>query len=108
MGTLLAMTLAFGFAVDWAWPDAGRPRPSRRAWMAGGFGALVTTIAVLYFTAVQMKPPADAAYKGQPRAAGGLSTWDLGVIPTTELRALVPVVHVTDEGVRWNHWLLRP
>jgi hypothetical protein len=108
MGTLLAITLAFGFVVDWAWPDAGRPRPSRGALLAGGFGALVATIAVLYFTAVQMKPPADAAYQGQPRASTGLSTWDLGTIPTTELRALVPVVRASRDGVMWNHWLLLP
>jgi hypothetical protein len=107
IGLLLAMTLALGFVVDWAWPDVG-PRPTRRAMVAGGFTALVGTVVVLYATAVQMKPPADAAYKGQPRAATGVSKWDLGAMPTTELRALVPVVRANGEGVRWNHWLLLP
>ena len=107
IGTLLAMTLALGFAVDWAWPDAG-PRPSRRALLAGGLAGFVATLAVLLTVVVQIRPPADAAYKGQPRAATGFSAWDLGSIPTTELRALVPVVHATRDGVRWNHWLLLP
>jgi hypothetical protein len=108
IGTLLAMTLALGFVVDWAWPDADRPRPSRRALLTGGFVALAATAVVLYAAAVQMKPPADAAYKGQPVAAAGLSQWEIGSIPTRELRAIVPVVHVTSDGVRWNHWLLLP
>ncbi|MBW8768472.1 MAG: hypothetical protein JF589_01810 [Gemmatimonadetes bacterium] len=108
MGTLLAMTLAFGFAVDWGWPDEGRPRPSRRALLGGGFAALVATIVVLYAVSVQMKPPADAAYQGQPRAAAGLSKWDLAQIPTTELRALVPVVRVSSGVVQWHRWYLLP
>jgi hypothetical protein len=108
MGTLLAMTLALGFGVDWAWPDEGRQRPSRRTVLAGGIAAAVVTIVVLYVTAAQMKPPADAAYKGEPVAVTAFSKWDLGALPTTELRALVPVVHVTGAEVEWNHWVLRP
>jgi hypothetical protein len=108
IGTLLAMTLALGFGVDWAWPDEGRQRPSRRAVLTGGFAAAVVTIVVLYATAVQMKPPADAAYKGEPVPLSGVSKWDIGALPTTELRALVPLVHVTGTEVEWNHWLLRP
>jgi len=108
IGTLLAMTLALGFGVDWAWPDEGRPRPSRRAVLAGGLGAVFVTLVVLAVTTVQMKPPADAAYKGEPIPVSSISKWDLGALPTTELRALVPVVHVTGAEVEWNHWLLRP
>ena len=108
VGTLLAMTLALGFAVDWAWSDAGRSRPSRRAMLTGGLAAFVASITVLLTVAMQMRPPADAAYKGEPRAVAGLSAWDLGSIPTTELRALVPVVRATRDGVMWNHWLLLP
>src|SRR5258705_8749812 len=91
MGALLAMTLALAFAVDWAWPDKGRTRPSRRVVMLGGFAAFVATIVVLAVAAAQIKPPADAAFKGEPRTAAAISKWDLAVIPTTELRALVPV-----------------
>jgi len=108
MGALLAMTLAFGFAVDWAWPDEGRPRPSRRAILGGGFAALVAAIVVLYAVSVQMKPPADAPYHGQPTAAAGVSKWDLAQIPTMELRALVPLVGISNGVVRWHHWLLLP
>ena len=85
MGTLLAMTLALGFAVDWAWPDAGRPRPSRRAVLAGGFArARSRRSRCSVVAAVQMKPPADAAYKGQPRVSvsAGISKWDIAAIPT--------------------------
>jgi hypothetical protein len=110
MGTLLAMVITFAFAVDWAWPDAGLPRPSRRAVIAGGSIALVATVAVLVVVALQMKPPADASYKGQPRVSvsAGISKWDLAAIPTPELRALAPVQHTSSYGVTWNHWLLLP
>ncbi len=109
MGTLLAMAIALAFVVDWAWPDGGRPRPSRRSLLVGGFAAFVVTVVVLYVTAAQIKPPADASYKGEPRVVkSGISKWDLGAAPTTELRALVPVVRADSEGVHWNIWLLRP
>ena len=109
MGTLLAMVLALAFAVDWAWPDEGRPRPSRRSLLVGGFAALVATVVVLSVAAAQIKPPADASYKGEPRVVkAGISKWDLGAAPTTELRALVPVVRASADGVHWNIWLLRP
>jgi hypothetical protein len=108
IGALLAMTLALAFAVDWAWPDAGRPRPSRSAVVGGGLAALAATIVVLYLAAVQVKPPPDAAYQGQPREAAHVSMWDLGSVPTTELRALAPFGRVTNGDVRWNRWLLLP
>jgi hypothetical protein len=108
IGALLAMTLALAFAVDWAWPDAGRSRPSRSAVLGGGLAALAATIVVLYLAAVQVKPPADAAYQGQPREAAHVSMWDLGSVPTTELRALAPFGRVTNGDVRWNRWLLLP
>jgi hypothetical protein len=63
---------------------------------------------VLSVTVLQMKPPADAAYKGEPVAVKEFSKWDLGALPTPELRALVPVVHASSVDVAWNHWLLRP
>ena len=34
--------------------------------------------------------------------------WDLGSVPTTELRALAPFGRVTNGDVRWNRWLLLP
>jgi hypothetical protein len=108
IGMLLAMTLAFAFAVDWAWPDEGRPRPSRRVVWVGGFAALVATVAVLSVTAARLKTAADAVSKVTPGAAAGVSKWDLALIPTTELRALVPVVRASSEGVHWNHWFLLP
>jgi hypothetical protein len=108
MGTLLAMTLALGFAVDWAWPDEGRVRPSRRTVLAGGVAAVVVLIAVLSVAVMQITPPADAAYKGEPVPVKEFSKWDLGALPTPELRALVPFVHASRTGVAWNHWVLRP
>jgi hypothetical protein len=107
MGTLLAMALAPAFAVDWAWPDADRPRPSRRSVLIGGLVAAVVSLIVLYMAAAQMKPPADAAYQGEARVPTALSKWDIAEMPTTELRALVPIVRY-DGGVQWNRWLLKP
>ena len=107
MGFLLAMTLALAFAVDWAWPDEGRPRPSRRAALAGASAALVVTAVALYGAAMQVKPAAEA-FLGPPRASSAISLWDLGIVPTTELRALAPLVRASGDGVEWNHWLLAP
>jgi hypothetical protein len=76
--------------------------------LGGGLTALAATIVVLYLAAVQVKPPADAAYQGQPREAAHVSMWDLGSVPTTELRALAPFGRVTNGDVRWNRWLLLP
>lgn len=107
MGTLLAMTLVLAFAVDWAWPDAGRPLPTRRTVLLGGLLAAALTAVVLYVAAAQIEPPPDAGYKGEARAPTTLSKWDIAETPTTELRALAPVVRY-DDGVQWNRWLLKP
>jgi hypothetical protein len=108
MGTLLAMTLALAFGADWAWPDGERPRPSRRSFMIGAGIAAAATAFVLFIAAAQIKPPADAGYQGETRAPETLSTWDIGAMPTVELRALVPVVRYEDGVVQWNRWLLKP
>jgi hypothetical protein len=107
MGTLLAMVVALAFAVDWAWPDANRPRPARRSVLIGGIAAALLSAIVLYVAAAQMKPPPDAAYQGEARPPTALSKWDVAEMPTTELRALVPLVRY-DDGVQWNRWLLKP
>lgn len=108
MGFLLALTLALGFVVDWVWPDDGRPRPSWRVLLTGGIAALVVAVVVLYVAMAQMKPPADAAFQGTPMAAVGVSKWDIASSPTTELRALAPVVFADSAGVHWNRWLFVP
>jgi len=107
MGTLLAMTVALAFGVDWVWPDGGRARPTRRSFLIGGSAAAVATALVLYVAVVQITPPPDAGYKGEVREPMQLSTWDVAAIPTVELRALVPVVRYED-GVQWNRWVLKP
>lgn len=107
IGTLLAMTMALAFAIDWAFPDDRARQPSRRRLLATGGVALVATLALLLATAAQVKPPADAGYTGDAKFEEPPSKWDLATIPTYELRALTPVV-VTTEGVEWSRWLFRP
>jgi hypothetical protein len=108
MGTLLAMTLALAFAIDWAWPDGGAPRPSQRTVIRAGLLAGVALLAVLWLAAAQIAPPADAAYKGEPTSLSGISRWDIGRIPTVELRALFPFTAYQDGTVLWSRWLFAP
>jgi hypothetical protein len=107
MGTLLAMTLVLAFAVEWAWPDDVAARPARRQLVTGGAIALAATVIVLWVAVVQMKPAADAAYKGETPVVSAMSRWDIASIPTVELRALIPLVR-DEDGPKWNAWLLRP
>ena len=108
MGTLLAMTLALAFAIDWVWPDGGAPPPARRTVVRTGLLAGVALLAVLWLAAVQIAPPADAAYKGELTALSGISHWDIGRIPTVELRALFPFTAIQDGTVLWSRWFFAP
>jgi len=107
IGTLLAMTMALAFAIDWAWPDDAARRPSKRAILFGGGGAFVSAVLVLLITIAQVKPPADAAYVGEAKSAATISQWDVASIPAYELRALVPLARF-DGGVQWSRWLFLP
>jgi hypothetical protein len=105
MGTLLALALVAAFAFDWAWPDDVARRPGTRTLLMVGVVAAVATLAVIYVAAAQIRPPADAAYQGS--APPALSLWDIGSIPTVEMRALFPLV-LANDGVQWNRWLIKP
>jgi len=105
MGTLLAMALAAAFAFDWAWPDDVARRPSARTLAMVGAAAFASTLAVVYLAVAQIRPPADAGYQGEVKAA--YSLWDLASLPTFELRALYPIVLAT-QGVQWSRWALNP
>jgi hypothetical protein len=104
IGTMLAMTMALSFAIDWAWPDGARPRPSRRAlYIAGGVALLVLAI-----TVVQVKPPDDAFYKGEYKNLLSMSNWERAWIPTVELNALTPLARKDGGALMWSRWLLFP
>ena len=107
LGTMLAMTMALAFAVDWALPDDVVRRPSKRALLVAGGVALVATVLVLGITVAQLKPPADAAYVGEAKSAVSLSKWDLAALPTLELNALVPIAE-SEGGLLWSRWLFQP
>ena len=107
IGTLLAMTMALAFAIDWAWPDDAARRPSKRALVVAGSAAFLATVLVLAITVAQVRPPADAAYVGEPKSVTSISQWDVASIPTFELRALVPLARA-DGGVQWSRWLFLP
>lgn len=107
IGTLLAMTMALSFAIDWAWPDDVARRPTKRALVVMGAAAFLATVLVLAIAVAQVKPPADATYVGEAKSVATLSQWDLASIPTFELRALAPLTRA-DGGVQWSRWLLLP
>ena len=107
IGTLLAMTMALAFAIDWVWPDDAARRPSKRSLLVTGSGAFIVAVLVLVFIALQVKPPADATYVGEARSAASLTQWDLASIPAYELRALAPLAR-WDGGVQWSRWLFLP
>ena len=108
MGTLLAMTLALAFAIDWVWPDGEGPRPARRTVVYAGVIAGVALIAAIWLAAAQIAPPADASYKGEPTSLSGLSLWNIGKIPTVELNALFPFTAIQDGTVLWSRWFFDP
>ncbi|HKH91553.1 MAG TPA: hypothetical protein VKA54_07105 [Gemmatimonadaceae bacterium] len=107
MGTLLAMALAAAFAFDWAWPDDVTRRPGARTLAMAGVATAASALLVLYFAVVQIRPPADAGYQGEPQSPAAISLWEIASIPTVELRALFPIV-LANGGVQWNRWVLKP
>jgi hypothetical protein len=107
IGTLLAMTMALAFAIDWAWPDDAERRPSKRALIVAGSAAFLATVLVLAITVAQVKPPTDAAYVGEAKSVTSISQWDLASIPTRELNVLTPLAR-SDGGLMWSRWLFLP
>jgi hypothetical protein len=108
MGTLLALTLALTFATDWLWPDGAPPRLSMRK-LAPAALVAVAALGVLWFVNMQVQPPPDAGFVVKPKVdASRFSLWNIGSMPTVELRALFPVSMVQDGVVQWRHWLFRP
>ena len=109
MGTLLALTLALAFAIDWLWPDDAAPR---RWWRNVGPGMVLTLAAVfcvLWILKEQVETPPDAGFVVRPKVeASRFTLWNLGSIPVVELRALFPLSMIQDGVVEWTHWLFRP
>lgn len=108
MGTLLAMTLALAFAIDWVWPDGEGPRPARRTVGLAGLVAGVALLVVIWLAAAQITPPADASFKGEPASLSGLSLWNIAMLPTVELNALFPFTAIEYGTVLWSRWLFDP
>jgi hypothetical protein len=109
MGMLLALTLALAFAVDWLWPDVRRAGRSPRAIAGWTLLALAAAVCVLWIVKVQLQTPPDAGFVMQPKVESSrFSLWNIGSIPTVELRALFPMAMAEDGVVEWTHWLYRP
>lgn len=105
MGTLLALALTAAFAFDWARPDDVSRRPDRSTIVRVGVTACVAALLVVYTAAAQIRPPADAGYKGE--IVETVSRWHAAASPTVVLRALFPLV-LANDGVQWNRWILKP
>jgi hypothetical protein len=109
MGMLVALTLALAFAVDWLWPDGDVARRSLRTHGAWALLASVAAVVVLWIVKLQLATPRDAGFIVKPKVeASRYSLWQIGSIPTVELRALFPLSMVENGVVDWTHWLFRP
>ena len=109
MGMLLALTLALAFAVDWLWPDAEGARRPLRTVGAWALPASVAAVVVLWLVKTQLATPPDAGWVVEAQVeASRYSLWQIGTIPTVELRALFPLSMVEDGVLDWSHWLFRP
>ena len=109
MGMLLALTLALAFAVDWLWPDVRRARRSPRVTSRWMLLASAAAVCVLWIVKIQLQTPPDSGFVVAPKVEPSwFSLWNIGSIPTVELRALFPMAMVEDGVVEWTHWLFRP
>jgi hypothetical protein len=107
-GLFLALAAGAAFVVDWLWADRFTFALSSRQ-VAIGVLCLGLTLAVTYLVALQVIPPADAAYKGEGAAVGGRgASWDVGFVLSVPLRALVPLAKIGEGTVQWNRWLFEP
>jgi hypothetical protein len=107
LGLLVALAAGAAFVIDLVWLDDAPARfTGRRVAIAAVLLVLLGTAAAI--AALQVIPPADAAYRGEGVLAGNLSGWNFGAALTTPLRALTPVARIEDGSVHWNLWLFRP
>ena len=109
MGLLLALTLALAFAVDWLWPDVQRAGRSPRAIARWTLLASAAALCMLWIVKMQLQTAPDAGFVVTPKVEPSrFSLWNIGSIPTVELRALFPMAMVEDGVAEWTHWLFRP
>ncbi|HEV7991255.1 MAG TPA: hypothetical protein VGP25_05475 [Gemmatimonadaceae bacterium] len=107
MGLVIALAAGGAFALDLLWRDDMPLRLTRRQ-VALAAASLAALGAVAIFVALQVVPPANAAYRGEGLLAGNRSAWHLGLALTTPLRALTPIASIGEGTVQWNNWVFRP
>jgi hypothetical protein len=108
MGLILAGAAAFGFFVDWAFPDDGQPSPTlgriaRAAVMLGAGGLLAASLVSL-----QVVPPADHAYRGDGAIGGSVSAWALASSLAMPAKAFLPSATLFPGSQRWQFGLVYP